>query len=64
MPRPVGLGTAVKGLTDALHLLRHPQVANPHLAQIVVHILAKPVENALPKAVQGRLLRQPVEDHS
>jgi hypothetical protein len=35
---------AVKGLADALHLFWHRQVADTHLPQIVVHVLAEMVE--------------------
>jgi hypothetical protein len=39
------------------------QIAHPHFPQIIVHIQAKPVENALPERLQGRILRQPVQYH-
>ncbi len=47
--RPVGLRPAVESLTHALHFLRYRQVADPHLPQIVVHILTKPVKKPLAK---------------
>ena len=35
-----------------------------HFPQVMVHILAKPVENALPEALQGGIPHQPLEDQS
>src|SRR5262249_14929137 len=42
--RSMGLRPAVKGLANALHLLWHRQVADTHLSQIVVHVLAEMVK--------------------
>ncbi len=44
----IGLRAAVEGLADPLHLLGHRQVADAHLAQIVVHVVAETVEQRLP----------------
>ena len=43
----IGLDPAVKGLAEGPHPLRHGLVAYPHLAQIVVHVLAETVEQRL-----------------
>src|SRR5512139_1487075 len=37
----IGFGPAIKGLAEGAHPLRHGLVADPYLAQIVVHILAE-----------------------
>src|SRR5271154_2635143 len=41
---------AVKGFREVPHLFRHSEIANAHLAQIVVEIAAKRVEQALSNA--------------
>ena len=40
------------------------RIASAYLPQIVVHILANPVENALSEALQGGVLRQAIEHQS
>ena len=52
----VGLDPAVKRLAEGPHPLRHGLVAYPHLAQIVVHVLAEAVEQRL-RQLGGRLAR-------
>ena len=49
----VGLDAAVKRLAEGPHPLRHGLVADPHLAQIVVHVLAEAVEQRLGKGGVG-----------
>src|SRR6185369_340204 len=48
----------IERLADAPHLLRDRQVADPHLAQVVVHVLAEQIENRLPP---GRAVRRIIE---
>ena len=43
----IGRRPAIEGLAEGLHALRHLEVADPHLAQIIVHIVAKMVEQPL-----------------
>ena len=43
----IGRRPAIEGLAEGLHALRHREVANSHLAQIIVHIVAKMVEQPL-----------------
>ena len=43
----IGRRPAVEGLAEGLHALRHREVADAHLAQIIVHIVAKMVEQRL-----------------
>ena len=43
----IGLDAAVKGLAEGPHPLRDGLVADAHLAQIVVHVLAEAVEQGL-----------------
>ena len=40
----IGRGPAIEGFAEGLHSFRHRKVAHTHLAQIVVHIVAKMVE--------------------
>ena len=47
----VGRGAAIKRLAEGLHPLRHLEVADAHFAQIVVHIVAKMVEQRLRQAL-------------
>ena len=58
---PVGLRTAIKSPAHAPHFLWHFKVANAYFAQVIVHILAKTVEKALPKALQGVSRSQTVQ---
>src|SRR4029079_14995908 len=49
--RAIGRLPAIEGLAETAHPLWHREVANPHLAQVVVEILAESVEELLPKAL-------------
>ena len=55
----IGCGAAIKGLAKGLHALGHGEVADPHFAQIVVHIAAKMVEQGLRQGRSGRNGFQP-----
>src|SRR5262249_19037462 len=55
----VDLGAAIERFAQAAHLLRNREVAYSHLPQIVVHVAAKPVKDALRQLT--RLLRLPSE---
>src|SRR4029079_6965127 len=52
----IGRLPAIESLAETAHPLWHREVANPHLAQVVVEILAECVEELLPKAVADPLL--------
>src|SRR5205807_3297135 len=45
--RVISRHTAIKGLAKRLHPLRHGEIADAHLAQIGVHVVAKAVEQGL-----------------
>jgi len=36
-----------EALADPTHLSRHRQIPDPHLSQVIVHVLAEPIEHAL-----------------
>ena len=43
-------------------MLRHCQVADADFPQVIVHILAKPIENALSHTAKPRFLPDPLEE--
>jgi hypothetical protein len=55
----IGRGAAIKRFAKSLHALRHGEIADPHFAQIGVHIVAKPVEQRLAKRGAACDRRQP-----
>ena len=58
----IGRGAAIKGLAEGLHALGHFEVADAQFAQIIVHIVAKMVEQRL-RQLLARLDRfQPPQD--
>ena len=57
----VGGGAAIECLAECLHAFRHGEVADPHLAEVVVHIGAEAVEQGLRQALPVRRRPQPAQ---
>ena len=59
----VGRRPAVEGLPEGLHSLRDGEIADPHFAQIGVHIVAEAIEQRLGKAGAALDRLQPPQYH-
>ena len=60
--RPVRLRTPIKRLSHALHVFGHGKIADPHFAQITVHVRTEMIEERLPEFPQLRFIGQSVEN--
>ena len=59
---PICLCTPIKRFPDALHVFGHRKIADPHFAQITVHVRTEMIEERLPEFPQFWVVRQPAEN--